>query len=156
MAIFGSVATLAAQGCPKRYGKVFEFLKNEDLDKHFADVAPGKKKEVVVADGIKAIFQEYDTKFHQDARLEGHRKYADVQYIHEGGEYIGYCDLNKAEGDIDYSDEKDIFFCKSSQMSFVYLAKGEAAILEPCDLHAPCTALAEKKHVKKIVFKVKL
>lgn len=158
MAIFGNVETLSRQSCPQKYGKVFEFLQKEDLAKHFADVTPEKKKTVEI-DGkeVFAIFQEYDTKFYADARLEGHRKYADVQYIYEGVETIGFSDLTDLEGDANYSDEKDIFFCNSLNVSYATLHAGQGAILEPSDLHAPCMRVGgQKSHVKKIVFKVKL
>ena len=147
MAIFGTVETLGKQACSKKYGKVIEFLQTEDLAKHFAEVTPDKKKTVEI-DGknLFAIFQEYDTKF-----------YADVQYIYEGSEIIGYCDLADVQGEIDYNAEKDIFFCKSKNLSQVVLSAGQGAVLEPSDLHAPCMRVGgQPAHVKKIVFKVKL
>ncbi len=158
MAIFGTVETLGKQACSKKYGKVIEFLQTEDLAKHFAEVTPDKKKTVEI-DGknLFAIFQEYDTKFYTDAKLEGHRAYADVQYIYEGSETIGYCDIADVQGDIDNNAEKDIFFCKSNSLSQVVLSAGQGAVLEPSDLHAPCMRVGGKPaHVKKIVFKVKL
>lgn len=157
MAVFGTVATLEAQACQKKYGKVIDFLKNTNLAEIFAEVSPGNKKTVEI-DGknVYAIFQEYDTKLHENAKLEGHRAYADVQYIYEGAEIIGYCDIKDIAAEPEYNAEKDIFFCKSNKLSHVILGAGEAAILEPADLHAPCMCIGEPKHVKKIVFKVKL
>ncbi len=158
MAIFGSAATAEKQACGKRYGKVFEFLKSTDLAKIFAEVSVGNKKTVEI-DGknVYAIFQEYDTKLHENAKLEGHRAYADVQYIYEGSEIIGYCDLKDIKAEPDYNAEKDIFFCQSTKLSHVVLSAGELAILEPDDLHAPCMCIDnEQKRVKKIVFKVRL
>lgn len=157
MAIFGSVATLEKQACSKKYGKVIEFLKNTDLAAIFAEVSVGNKKTVEI-DGkeVYAIFQEYDTKLHENAKLEGHRVYADVQYIYEGAEIIGMCDIADLKGDAEYNAEKDIFFCQSAKLSHVILGAGEAAILTPEDLHAPCMCIGEPKRVKKIVFKVKL
>lgn len=117
-----------------------------------------RQKKTVEIDGknVYAIFQEYDTKLHDNAKLEGHRKYADVQFIYEGAEIIGMCDLKDLDGGADYNDEKDIFFCKSKKLSHVILGAGEGAILYPEDLHAPCMCIGEQKRVKKIVFKVKL
>ena len=157
MAIFGTAATLEKQACSKTFGKVFEFLKNTDLAAVFAEVSVGNKKTIEI-DGknVYVIFQEYDTKLHENAKLEGHRQYADVQYIFEGEEIIGMCDIADVEGDYEYNEEKDIFFCKSKKLSHVILGKGEAAILMPEDLHAPCMCIGEPKRAKKIVFKVKL
>lgn len=156
MAIFGTVATLEKQACPKKYGKVFEYLKTANLAEVFAKVTPSCKQ-VVEIDGtdVYAIFQEYTTKRHEDARLEGHRTYADVQYIYEGEEMIGYADLKEIKGDADYNAEKDIFFCEANKRSAVIVSAGDAAILEPSDLHAPCMMMEQQKTVKKIVFKVK-
>lgn len=157
MAIFGTVATLEAQGCNKKYGKVFEFLKNHDLAAEFAGMNPGDKKTVVIDDNNKAIFQVYNTKVHALARLEGHRKFADVQYIFEGQEIIGCTDIKNISETPDYNEEKDIFFINANkQLSHLVLSAGEAAILEPSDLHAPCMMIGEQKVAKKIVFKVKL
>lgn len=157
MAIFGKAATIEKQACGKTFGKVFEFLKNTDLAAVFAEVTKENKKTIEI-DGknVFAIFQEYDTKLHENAKLEGHQQYADVQYIFEGEEIIGMCDIADVDGDYEYNAEKDIFFCKSKKLSHVILGAGEAAILMPEDLHAPCMCIGEPKRAKKIVFKVKL
>lgn len=157
MAIIGTVAIIEKQACGKTFGKVFEFLRTADLNAHFAEVSLENKK-VVEIDGknIYAIFQEYNTKLHENAKPEGHKQYADVQYIFEGEEIIGLCDKTYAEGDYTYNFENDIFFCDTRKLSHVVLGKGDAAILLPEDLHAPCMCIGEPKRVKKIVFKVKL
>lgn len=157
MAIFGTAATLEKHACKEKFGKVFDFLKSTDLAAVFAEVSPGNKKTIEI-DGknIYAIFQEYDTKLHENAKIEAHRKYADVQYIYEGEEIIGYCDLADALGEISYNEEKDIFFCRAKKLSHIIVSAGEGAILMPEDLHAPCMCVGEQKRVKKIVFKVKL
>lgn len=157
MAIFGTIATLEKQACKKKYGKVFEFLKNHDLAAEFAGMNPGDKKTVeIVGKDVKAIFQVYKTKVHALAKLEGHRKYTDVQYIFEGQEIIGCSDLANIIEDPEYNEEKDIYFTHATkQLSHVLLSAGEAAILTPEDLHAPCMMVGEQKVAKKIVFKVK-
>ena len=158
MALFGTTATLEKQACKNKYGKVFDFLKNYDLASAFAGMNPGDKKTVEI-DGknVYAIFQVYKTKLHENAKLEGHRNYADVQYIYEGAEIIGYADLQDIDAEPEYNAEKDIYFCHSNkQLSHVILKAGEAAILEPCDLHAPCMMIGQQQVAKKIGFKVKM
>jgi len=156
VAIFGTVATLEKQACPKKYGKVLEYLKTADLAAVFAKVTPGNNQKVEIdGEDVYAIFQTYTTKKHEDARLEGHRVYADVQYIFEGEEMIGYCDINDIIGEPSYNAEKDVFFTEAKGQSNVTLRAGDAAILEPSDMHAPCMMTGEQKAVKKIVFKVK-
>lgn len=158
MALFGTTETLEKQACSKKYGKVFEFIKTYDLAGTFAGMNPGDKKTVEIdSKNVYAIFQVYKTKLHENAKLEGHRNYADVQYIYDGAEIIGYADIKDIDAEPEYNAEKDIFFCHATkQLSHVILKAGEAAILEPADLHAPCMMIGEQKVAKKIVFKVKL
>ncbi|MCQ2227389.1 MAG: YhcH/YjgK/YiaL family protein [Bacteroidales bacterium] len=157
MAIFGTVATLEKQACNKKYGKVFDFIKNHNIAAEFAGMNVGDKKTIAIDDNCKAIFQVYNTKAHTQARLEGHRAFADVQYIFEGQEIIGCTDLSNISEEPEYNAEKDIFFCTAKkQISHIVLSEGEAALLEPSDLHAPCMMIGEQKIAKKIVFKVKM
>ena len=157
MAIFGTLATLEAQGCHKRYGKVFEFIRTHNLAAEFEGMKVGDKKTIVIDDNNKAIFQVYNTKIHSLAKLEGHRRFADLQYIFEGQEIIGYSDISNIVDEPKYDAKDDIFFTDAKkQISHAVLGAGEGAILEPTDLHAPCMMIGEAKIAKKIVFKVKL
>lgn len=158
MAIFGTLQTLERQADNARFGRVFDFLRNADLAGIFAEVSPERKK-VVEIDGedVYAIFQEYDTKPQDGAKPEGHRKYADVQYVYDGAECIGYADIADIAGEADYDEASDIYFVPARKLSMVRLSRGEMAILTPDDLHAPClSAEGEPRRVRKIVFKVKL
>ncbi len=157
MAIFGTVATLEKQACKKKYGKVFDFIKSHDLAAEFAGMNPGDKKTIEIdGQNVKAIFQVYNTKIHSLAKLEGHRNYTDIQYIYEGQEIIGCSDVANIIAEPEYNAEKDIYFTQATkQLSHVVLSAGEAAILTPEDLHAPCMMVGEPKVAKKIVFKVR-
>ncbi len=157
MAIFGTVATLEKQACKKKYGKVFDFIKSHDLAAEFAGMNPCDKKTIEIdGQNVKAIFQVYNTKIHSLAKLEGHRNYTDIQYIYEGQEIIGCSDVANIIAEPEYNAEKDIYFTQATkQLSHVVLSAGEAAILTPEDLHAPCMMVGEPKVAKKIVFKVR-
>lgn len=158
MAIFGTLQTLERQADKGRFGRVFDFLRAADLAAIFAQVSPTQKK-VVEIDGqdVYAIFQEYDTRPQEGAKPEGHRKYADVQYVFEGRECIGYADIADMAGQADYDEDADIYFTPARKLSMVQLSQGEMAILTPDDLHAPClSAGAEAVRVRKVVFKVRL
>ncbi len=156
MAIFGSLRTLESQARDDKFVKVFNFLRSADLDGIFAKVTP-ECKEVVEIDGkdVFAIFQTYEAKPLAEARPEAHRKYIDVQYIHDGVERIGYADIEDISGPADYDEESDIFFTAASRLSFVELGAGQGAVFFPSDLHAPCLeATGGRGQVRKIVFKV--
>ncbi len=157
MAVFGSIAALEKQSCTKKFGKVYEFLKNTDIAGTFAQMSKGDKKTVEIEGrDVYAIFQMYDSKLVENAKIEGHRNYIDVQFIYEGSEKIGYCDIKDIAEEPEYNAEKDIFFCKTKKISHVIVSAGEAAILFPEDLHAPCICIDTPALVKKIVFKVKV
>lgn len=158
MAIFGTLQTLERQADRGSFGRVFDFLRSTDLAAVFAQVSPTRKK-VVEIDGenVYAIFQEYDTRPQEGATPEGHRRYADVQYVFDGAECIGYADIADAAAEAEYDEANDIYFVPARKLSMVRLSRGEMAILTPDDLHAPCLSVgAEPGRVRKIVFKVRL
>ena len=158
MAIFGYIQPLENQVTGELFKKAFDFLKTTDLDAVFARVTPGNNITIEL-DGknLFAIFQEYDSKLHENAKTEAHQIYTDIQYLHEGSEIIGIAGLPDIVEQAEYNAEKDICFPKASHLSHLVLTKGTAAILYPEDLHAPGMAINNiPSRVKKIVFKVKL
>ncbi len=158
MAIFGYINTLENQAHDKAFKQAFHYLQTTDLDAIFARVSPGNNITVEI-DGknLFAIFQEYDSKLHENAKTEAHKIYTDIQYLHEGSEIIGIAGLPDIAAAAEYNSEKDIYFPKATHLSHLILTKGTAAILFPEDLHAPGMAINNTpSRVKKIVFKVKL
>ena len=156
MAIFGTLQTLERQADPKKFGAALHFLKTYNLSSVFDNLSDGEKK-IVEIDGKKvyAIFQKYNTKSLSQARLEGHKKYIDLQFIHKGTEQIGYADIADITGPADYDPANDIFFTTALRTSFITLAPSQAAILTPDDLHAPCLSTSPlPTPVCKIVIKI--
>lgn len=109
-------------------------------------------------DGDRVYFtvQRYTTKPEQECRPESHRRYADVQYVAQGQEFIGWCaftpELKTAEP---YDEEKDIIFYErlEPESNFV-LSEGCFAVLTPEDIHRPCCAIGEPSPVLKVVVKI--
>ena len=158
MAIFGYIKSLEDQAKDKAFKQAFDFLHTTDLDAVFARVSPGNNITIEI-DGknLFAIFQEYDSKLHENAKTEAHKIYTDIQYLHEGSEIIGIAGLPDIASPADYNAEKDIYFPSATHLSHLILTKGTAALLFPEDLHAPGMAVDNNpSRVKKIVFKVKL
>ncbi len=156
MAIFGTLQTLERQADPKKFGAALNFLKSYNLSSVFDNLSNGEKK-IVEIDGKKvyAIFQKYDTKSLPQARLEGHRKYIDLQFIYKGIEQIGYADIADITGPTDYDPNNDIFFTTALRTSFISIAPSQAAIFTPDDLHAPCISTSPlPTPVCKIVIKI--
>lgn len=132
----------------QRFEKAFIWL-NENKDNEFI---VGRTE---IAEGVFALRQEYNTFDNQ--RFEGHKKYADIQYIHDGSENIGVANIDNIRGILqEYSEENDIFFCNVSNSENVTLYNDEFEIFLPEDLHRPCCINEEVCEVKKIVIKVKL
>lgn len=158
MAIFGSLQTLSKQAQWESCRKVFAFINDTDLEAIFAEVAATGKNKVVEIDGkdIYAIFQSYTTRLASACRLEGHRKYADLQYMYKGAEMLGYCDVRDKTCATEYSEDDDIYFCEAEKFTHVRLAEGEGALLMPEDLHAPGMADGAPQPVRKVVFKIRL
>ena len=66
------------EGLGERIAKGLKYIKDTDL----AQTELGTYK--IDGDTIFAMVQEYDTKELCDAKLEGHFKYIDIQYVFEG------------------------------------------------------------------------
>lgn len=126
--------------------KAFDFIGKTD----FSKLADGKYE--IDGNDIFALVQEYKTK--DIAKLEGHRKYIDIQYLHSGVELIAYANL---ENQIIISDdeEKDLAFYEG-EGSFIKLESQMFAIFFPQDLHMPGIKLTNVNQVKKIVIKVRV
>lgn len=157
MAIFGTLATIEAQCNKALFQKCFDFLKNTNLEKVFHEVEINKPIEIEI-DGKNAfaIFQTYDTKSIADAKMEGHKKYIDIQYIHKGTEQILISSTGSITEADNYDSSKDVFFRSVTNYSNIVLNNGDACILYPDDLHAPCISTKASSKVEKIVIKVSI
>ena len=131
----------------KNFKKGFDYLKNTDL----LNAEIGKFE--IDGKNVFAIISEYDSKKHEDCRLEAHRTYADIQFIIAGREAIGYTPLCNQEVTAEYIPEKDIIFF-SGETTQLPLEAGMFAIFFPQDAHLPGRHTEKSTHVKKIVLKV--
>ncbi|MCD4833779.1 MAG: YhcH/YjgK/YiaL family protein [Bacteroidales bacterium] len=131
-----------------RFAKAFAFICKTD----FSKLDDGKYE--IENDDIFAIVQEYNTKDKKDAKLEAHRKYIDIQYIHSGVELIGIAAF-KNQIPISDDTEKDLAFYEGDA-SFIKLEAGMFAIFFTDDLHMPGIKLTQSAKVKKVVVKVRV
>jgi YhcH/YjgK/YiaL family protein len=114
----------------------------------------GSKKINLEGDDIIVNFQTYTSRAKNDLKIEGHKKYIDIQYLFSGEECIYLAsqkDVLKAE---DLDTEKDVFFAEVKSASAIHLRKGDALILMPEDLHGPGYCIDNLSEVQKIVIKV--
>lgn len=126
-----------------------DYLRKTD----FSGVAPGRYE--LDGTNVYAMVQRYTTRKTGDAVWESHRKYIDVQYVHQGEEWFGYAALSEAPAvTTPYDEAKEAqFYAPGSLM--LPLGAGKFAIFFPQDVHAPCLAANESpSEVVKVVVKV--
>lgn len=136
-------------GLSARMKQAFEWLQNSDL----TNMPDGKH--VIDGEHIFANVQTYFTK--DDAPYEGHRKYADIQYMIKGCERIGVTNYQNCSTTEEYNVEKDIEFLKNnSSNQYQMLEEGEFLVFYPQDAHQPALNPNEKLNVKKVIVKVEI
>jgi len=132
----------------ERLAKGIDYLNNSD----FSKIELGTYK--IEGDDVFAMVQEYDTKEIDNCKLEGHRKYIDIQYIIEGEEHIGLTSMSNQQLE-ERNDEGDYAFYKGDSTLFKF-NPSVFGIFFPDDLHMPCVGLNQITKVRKVVVKVRL
>lgn len=155
MALIGSIEVLKDQTENQRLLKALNYLTTTDIGKEFESVSIDNNKKVEIeGDKIFAIYQTYMSKSHDSIKVEGHQKYIDIQYIHDGEEQILLAPLSAITTNDVYNSEKDLYFPKVDSYSILQLKPTDGAILFPIDLHGPGYCVDNPSQVKKIVIKV--
>lgn len=90
----------------------------------------------------------------QPKQWETHKKYADIQLVLEGNEWIGWCILDQDFSS--YDAEKDVAFSEDRKGKKFTLCPNEFMIFFPQDAHMPNGPVGRKSHSRKLVLKVKL
>lgn len=126
------------------FAQAIEFLKKTDLNAHEI----GKVK--LQGDELVVNFAQARPKTKEEAKLETHNRFIDIQIPLDGVEVMGYtprADLPEAE----YNAEKDITFYPGLAESYLTIKPGMFAIFFPEDGHAPGVT---PDGVKKVIVKV--
>jgi len=120
-----------------------------------ADIADGRYD--IDGNRLFALVQSYATTPAAERKLEHHRKYADIQFLFQGEEFIEYVPLDGLPVDTPYDEVKDYGLVRdSADRSAVVLRPGQWAIFFPQDAHKPGCALHGSTAVRKVVVKVLL
>ncbi len=133
--------------CP-RLEKAFDFIFSNDL----ASFADGRHD--IDGDNIFAMISSPQLKRPEDAPVETHRRYLDIQLVLSGKEAFGWIsadDLTSPEAPFD--EAKDICFWKDIPTMQFELHEGQMAIFLPEDGHAP---MIGEGQIKKCIVKVLL
>ena len=130
------------------YLKALEYIENTDLatlenGKHFID-----------GDNLFVNIVDSNMKTPEQARLEVHDKYIDIQIPLDKEESFGVKPRSECkEADGEFNTEKDILFFKDKDWTTVTVKVGEAITFEPHTAHAP---LIGEGTIHKPIFKVKV
>lgn len=132
------------------YRKLIRDFIKQDKSEHLAE---GRYE--LDGENLFALVQTYETKDKDDARMEAHRKYADLQFMEEGEERIYVDFADELEVEEDRTPDQDILFYKKAEdHGFNLLTEGTFGYYAPQDAHMPCIKNKEKQNVRKIVFKI--
>lgn len=139
----------------KKYTKL-----HPDFEKAFAFLCKNNiaqlelTKHVIDGEKVFCPLSKNQGRKREQASLEAHRKYIDIQYVISGNEEIGYkptaeCSKEKEP----YNSEKDIVFFNDTPDKWIKVPAGSFIIFFPQDAHAPLVSSGE---LHKAVVKVKL
>lgn len=146
--IFDSLRNHALyEGLHPRFGQAFDFLLTTDL----AALEVGRH--TIDGEDLFVNVIECELKKPEDAKLEIHDRYIDIQVVVSGLERFGWserADLRRPLGAFDAG--KDIGFYDDMPQTYYTLKSGQFTILMPDDAHAP---MVGEGRVKKLILKVR-
>jgi biofilm protein TabA len=129
-----------------RIKNAFEYIRQNDL------LSIGVGRYEIDGQNLYAMVQQYNTKPIKDGSWEAHRRYIDLQYLVQGMERIGYCNIHRLfQGAYDASRD---YLPLQGEGDYATLREGDFAIFFPEDAHMPGIALDVPVPIKKLVIKV--
>jgi len=130
----------------KRFAKAFEFLMRPDLKELPAD------KYEIDGDRIFAIVAKEAGRKKEDALLETHEKYIDIQFVLAGTDTMGWSPKSSCKQPCEqYDPEKDLQFFEDKPEAWLATHGGAFAIFFPEDAHMP---LISSGQLHKVIVKV--
>lgn len=130
------------------FKKAFDYLKSVD----FAKTPIGKVK--LDGDKLFVVVSDSGLKSKEDAKLEVHNEYIDIQLPISKSETFGWtCRANLEEEVAPFNTDKDIQFFKDKPDTYFTVEPGNFLIFFSGDGHAPCIG---EGTIRKVVVKIKL
>jgi biofilm protein TabA len=127
------------------FERVAEFLETTD----FAALPEGRHE---LGEGCFALVSEYQTIAVEEAFIECHRRYVDIQVVISGIEQIGIC-RREACRSISWNETNDVEVLEGA-FDLITLAAGSFAVFLPQDGHMPKLQRGAPAPVRKVVIKV--
>ncbi|MDD3155139.1 MAG: YhcH/YjgK/YiaL family protein, partial [Victivallaceae bacterium] len=133
---FSSLHFLSAEDCAK-------------LDSVLASLNADSPVGKIEIDGSRIFLSvsEYTTRNVEDAKLEAHHNYVDIQLLLAGKEQIGYSPLDNLAVTQEYDAKKDCAFYAYNPAggTILTLTPGVFAVFFPNEGHMPCLAVGDRK-----------
>ena len=135
-------------------GERFEKALRALMEEYAGEVpAPGKRV-VLEENNLYYSVSLNNNKTPDDDYYEAHVKFADIQFVLDGSEYMGWANIRDLRPRESYKADADIAWY-SGKGTMQYFTRGYFAIFFPEDAHRPCIATGdEPKDVKKMVIKI--
>ncbi|GAA4299051.1 YhcH/YjgK/YiaL family protein [Nibribacter koreensis] len=128
------------------FEQAFQFLRTTNL----LQLSTGKHD--LSGDQLFALVSEDKGVPQEQAKLEAHLKYIDIQYVVTGTDRMGWKNLSECSAPSEpYVDDKDIAFYPDRTNTWLDVPAGSFTIFFPSDAHAP---MATTEVVKKVVLKI--
>ena len=128
------------------FDNAFKFLSNPGLK----ELPPGKYE--IDGDRIFALVSKNPGRKKEEAQLEIHQKYIDIQLILSGIDQMGWKPASACrQPATDYDDQKDIQFFADQPDAWIPVKSGMFVIFFPEDAHQP---LVSDGDIHKVVVKV--
>ena len=132
----------------KYYKAALKFIAENDLS------AMENGKHILDGDNLFVNIVDSKLKTPQEARLEVHNVYIDIQVPLSKAESFGVKPRSEAKGpEGDFNTEKDILFYTDKDWQTITVDKGQPITFDPDTAHAPLIGEGE---IHKAIFKVKV
>lgn len=132
----------------KYYKAALKFIAENDLS------AMENGKHVIDGDNLFVNIVDSKLKTPQEARLEVHNVYIDIQVPLSKAESFGVKPRSETKGpEGDFNTEKDILFYTDKDWQTITVDKGQPITFDPDTAHAPLIGEGE---IHKAIFKVKV
>lgn len=124
----------------------FAFLRRAGVDR-----LPLGRQEID-GDRVYAIVAKDKGRRRDEAKLEAHRRYIDIQFVVTGTDEMGWKDLASCrEPPVPYDAKKDFVLLEDRPDSWVAVGPGTFAVFFPEDAHAPLVGTGV---IHKVIVKV--
>jgi biofilm protein TabA len=128
------------------FPRAFDYIRNTDLHALPAGIHH------IIDQQLFVIVEEAQGRTKEEAKLECHRRYIDIQLVLEGTDEMGWKPLVDCQQPLDdYSVERDIRFFNDPADSWISTPVNTFCIFFPDDAHAP---LVSNGKIRKCIFKI--